>query len=138
MRLRLNGIAEVLGMLDRAGNIKQKVNALRRELAVGVHANIIRQTPVAPGGGFLRASNVFDVRGVEVVWINVADYAEYVDVGTGQAGASSWEQLLPEEAPVAFAIYWPGMKAQPFMRMAIAEGLEELEGRLENLAKEIG
>ena len=137
MRLRLKGIAEAMGMLNRAGNIQGKVDALRRELAFGVHGQIKRDTPVGETG-FLRGANVIDVRGVEIVWANVADYARYVDIGTGRAGASSWEQYLPEEEPVAFALHWPGMKGQPFMRMKIAEGLKELDGKIEKLAKEIG
>lgn len=137
MRLRLDGIAEVLGMLGRAGQVNKKVDALRRDFAVGVHADIVGGSPTG-ATGFLSHSNVYDVRGVEVVWANVADYARYVDIGTGQAGASSYEELLPEEEPVAFALHWPGMKAQPFMRAAIAKGLEELEDRIERIAKEIG
>lgn len=141
MRLRLKGIAETMGMLNRAGNIAGKVEALKREFAFGVHANIKRGTPTSSGkrqGGFLRSSNVVDVRGVEIVWANVADYARYVDLGTGQRGGASWEQQLPEEEPVAFALHWPGMKGQPFMRMPIAEGLKELDGKIKKLAKEIG
>jgi len=137
MRLRVEGIAEVLSMLDRAGKVEKKIDALRRDFAFGTHAKIIRQTPVAPGGGFLRSANIVAVQGDEAVWANPANYARYVDLGTGRRGAASWQQYLPEEEPVAYATYWAGMEAQPFMRQPIAAGLDELDRRIDEIAKDI-
>jgi hypothetical protein len=136
MRLRVDGIPEVKAMFDRASQLDRKVDKLRRDFAYGTHGDIKRLTPAATG--FLRGANFVVVEGAVVVFVNYAEYAPYVGLGTGRRGAASYERFLPHEEPVAYAMYWPGMEAQPYMRPAIAKGLEHLEGRIENLAKEIG
>jgi hypothetical protein len=136
MRLRVDGIPEVYAMLNRAEMIPDKIDALRRDFAFNVEGRMKRLAPVKTG--FLRSMAFGLTQGDEAVFIDYAEYARYVDLGTGRKGGASWQPFLPEEKPVAFRWDWPGMPAQPFMRRSIAEGLKELEARIENLAKEIG
>lgn len=137
MRLRLSGLDRVMTMLDRAGNLPQEVDALRHDFASGVHGNIVRMTPVKTG--FLRSANVPPMmRGDEVAFVNYAEYARYVELGTGRRGATGYKQYLPDEVSIAYALGRAGTKAQPFMREPIAEGLKELDARLKNLMRKIG
>lgn len=46
-----------------------------------------------------------------------AYYAAYVEFGTGLRGAAS-----PGAGPYEYADYWPGMRAQPYMRPALDLG----------------
>jgi hypothetical protein len=137
MRLRVDGITEVEAMLDRAGQIDRKIDALRRDFAFGVEGKMKRDAPKGETG-FLRSAVFATTQSDEAVFIDYAEYARYVDLGTGRRGGASWEPFLPDEKPVAFRLDWPGMPAPPFMRRSIAEGLKELEDRIDNLAKEIG
>jgi len=137
MRLLVSGIMEVLSMLGRADKVKEKVDALRRDFAIGTQANILRAAPVGETG-YLRSSVYGTAQGDDAVFVDYADYARYVDLGTGRRGGAGYQRYLPEEEPVAFATYWPGMAAQPFMRKPIAAGLIELERRIDEIVKEVG
>jgi len=135
MRLRVEGIADVLAMFGRAKKVERKVDALRRDFAFGVEGRMKRAAPWKTG--YLRSAVFASVQGDEAVWTDPADYARYVDLGTGRRGGASYERFLPYEEPVAFATYWAGMAAVPFMRKPVAEGLDELERRIDEIARDI-
>ena len=137
MRLQVEGIAEVLDMFSRASNVERDIDKLRRDFAFGTEGRIKEAAPVSPGGGFLRSAVYGTTQGDEAVFVDYANYARYVDLGTGRRGGASYQRYLPFERPVAYATYWAGMEAQPFMRKPIAEGLDELERRIDEIAGDI-
>jgi len=49
------------------------------------------------------------------------DYANFVEYGTGQAGASS-----PGAGAGPYSLSWPGMPAQPYMRPALDSSKEAI------------
>ena len=135
MRLLVEGIAEVLAMFSRAKKMERDIDKLRRDFAYGTEGKIKDATPVQTG--FLRSAAYGMPQGDEAVFIDYANYARYVDLGTGRRGGASYQRYLPFEIPVAYATYWAGMEAQPFMRKPIAEGLDELERRIDEIAGRI-
>ena len=136
MRLLVEGIAEVLAMLNRASKVERDIDKLRRDFASGTEGKISDAAPVGKTGKL--QSSVHGIPfGDEAVFVDTADYARYVDLGTGRRGGASYQRYLPFEIPVAYATYWAGMEAQPFMRKPIAEGLDELERRIDEIAGRI-
>lgn len=137
MRIKIEGMDETLEMLGRAVRVHTRVDALRRDFAFGTLGTVMRVTPVATGR--LKASNMVQVVGMAVDFVNYANYASFVELGTGQRGGQSYKSFppLPDDR-VAFALNWPGMAAQPFLRYGVARGLKELEKRVEALGPEVG
>jgi hypothetical protein len=133
MEFRIYGIEDVIETFDDIAAIDDDLKDLRRDFAMGVHGNIVQATPVAKKhGGFLRTANQVMQVGEDVIFRNFADYASFVDLGTGRRGAASFTSYIPEdEYGIAFATYWAGMEGQAFMRRPIAEGLTELEREID-------
>jgi hypothetical protein len=136
LTVKVRGMDEVLAMLERAQEAPAKVDALKQSFAFGAHRNVIRLAPVDTG--FLKASNVVIMAGPVITFLALANYSPYQELGTGHRGGASYRSFppLPDE-PVAYATYWPGCDAQPFMRPGVAEALKVLEREVDEVAKDV-
>lgn len=86
---------------------------LRDSITVDVHRGIQSAT-----SGGLVSSSLFTV---EAIVSPHADYAAYVEFGTGRRGAAS-----PGAGEGPYSEHWPGMVAQPYMRPAYDENREHV------------
>jgi hypothetical protein len=137
---RITGVLEALAMMRRAVTVHTRLDKLRRDFAFSALADAIKLTPVRQygPGGHLRASNQVILADEMITWVNYANYAQFVELGTGRAGGASWTPFLPEEQGPAYALAWPGMAQMPFLRPAVARELKELEARITALGPEVG
>lgn len=136
VRLKVEGLEEAAAMARRAVKVHTRLDELRRDFTFATLASMMRLTPVRTG--FLKASNVAAVSGDEIMFRAYRAYAPYVEFGTGHRGGESYKPYLPEEEGPAYATYWPGMRAQPFLRPAVADNLQILVAKLEDLASDVG
>lgn len=139
MKIEIIGIEEVDGMLARAEDVEPNTDKVLRDFAYGTHGKIQRLVPTREHrGGLLRGrQGVFVAGNATVVFFNPMHYARYVELGTGRRGGASYEAFLPDEVGPAYATYWAGMAAQPYMRPPIAEGMRNLDARLDEIAKRV-
>jgi len=133
---RITGVLEALAMMRRAVTVHTRLDKLRRDFAFSALADAIKLSPVKTGR--LRAANQVILADEMITWVNYANYAQFVELGTGRAGGASWTPFLPEEQGPAYALAWPGMAQMPFLRPAVARDLKELEARITALGPEVG
>lgn len=111
-----------------ADKIEQEVFELVDWVAVGIEGNAATDAPIGPTGklaGSVEKKPTTRANGVvEGEVVASAEYAAYVNYGTGAAGASSAVPGRTEE--IRYTSGWKGMAARPFFSSAVENGRNEL------------
>jgi hypothetical protein len=98
-------------------------------VATGIEANAATDAPIGPTGKLANSIEKLPTRQmgsvIEGEVVATAEYAAYVNYGTGQAGAASSVPGRAEE--ISYSSGWRGMAARPFMSQAAEDGRIDLE-----------
>ncbi len=133
--MTIRGMDSLLRKIDTLGGNSQK--ALKKGIqkaTIHVQGDAKNLAPVGDSG-FLRNSiqtNIQEKNGVITGKVSTnLEYAQYVEFGTGQRGASS---PAPPKSPenVSYRQDWSGMEAQPYLYPAIKHN----EGKVKQMVKE--
>ena len=138
--VKVKGIREAKQLFRQTNAFRESlttsIDRIRREFALSTHRDIVALTPVRTG--HLRASNRVNIIGETVQFINLADYAHFVDLGTGLPGARSFVSYIPQvERGIRYNLNWPGMEGTPFMRLPIAKGIERVNNEIRDVIRHI-
>lgn len=111
-----------------ADEIEQFFFELVDWVATGIEGNAAAEAPIGPTGKLANSIEKKPTvkRGsiMEGEVVASAEYAAYVNYGTGQAGAGSSVPGRTDE--IRYSAGWKGMAARPFMSQAAETGRTEL------------
>jgi hypothetical protein len=143
MKVTVKGIPRAKEQLKKALGLDFTIRkTLTAVTAERIRTEAYSRTPVCTGA--LRASGKVVVHGDDISYVNPRPYAPFVEYGTGQRGAATWEDFYGRSrlekylrAPTpAFRSDWPGMPAQPYARPAIVATMDALVDTLRNITQE--
>lgn len=122
-----------------ADKIEDYVFELVDWVAVGIEGNAATDAPRGPTGKLANSvekkPTTMQQGIVEGEVVASAEYAAYVNYGTGQKGAASDVPGRTEE--VRYSAGWQGMAARPFFSSAVENGRIELERGMRKLEGEL-
>jgi len=142
----IDGLEETINNLDELPSImRNNLVGIADKLGELMVTTAQRRAPVAfIDGGTLRdsinARKISDDSGIEVSVGTAVHYAPHVEFGTGERGQMTGAEEYPTGNEGGYTAGWPGMEAQPFLRPAFYDNLDDMKkaiesGILENVFK---
>jgi HK97 gp10 family phage protein len=134
--VEIKGLDKLINRLGRMpDNVALQIETTSERIGDAMMVTAFGLCPVSltgsEGGGHLRESLNMKIDevdgGMEITVGTPVHYAPHVEFGTGDRGLATGALDYPTSPEGGYTAGWPGMEAQPFLRPALYDNLEEIE-----------